>query len=29
MPVVVDALEVYGRVLQERGEPYPGEESAG
>jgi 4-carboxymuconolactone decarboxylase len=29
MPVVVDALEVYGRVLQERGEPYPCEESGG
>jgi 4-carboxymuconolactone decarboxylase len=29
MPVVVDALEVYGRVLQERGEPYPGEEGDG
>jgi 4-carboxymuconolactone decarboxylase len=27
MPVVVDALEVYGRVLEERGEPFPGEES--
>ena len=27
MPVVVDALEVYGRVLTERGEPFPGEES--
>jgi alkylhydroperoxidase/carboxymuconolactone decarboxylase family protein YurZ len=26
MPVVVDALEVYGRVLAERGEPFPGEE---
>jgi alkylhydroperoxidase/carboxymuconolactone decarboxylase family protein YurZ len=26
MPVVVDALEVYGRVLVERGEPFPGEE---
>jgi alkylhydroperoxidase/carboxymuconolactone decarboxylase family protein YurZ len=28
MPVVVDALEVYGRVLTERGEPFPGEEGA-
>ena len=28
MPVVVDALEVYGRVLGERGEPFPGEEGA-
>ena len=27
MPVVVDALEVYGRVLTERGEPFPGEEA--
>jgi 4-carboxymuconolactone decarboxylase len=27
MPVVVDALEVYGRVLGERGEPFPGEEA--
>jgi 4-carboxymuconolactone decarboxylase len=27
MPVVVDALEVYGRVLAERGEPFPGEEA--
>ena len=27
MPVVVDALEVYGKVLAERGEPFPGEES--
>ena len=26
MPVVVDALEVYARVLGERGEPFPGEE---
>ena len=26
MPVVVDALDVYGRVLTERGEPFPGEE---
>jgi alkylhydroperoxidase/carboxymuconolactone decarboxylase family protein YurZ len=28
MPVVVDALEVYGKVLAERGEPFPGEETA-
>ena len=28
MPVVVDALEVYGRVLTERGEPFPGEETS-
>jgi len=28
MPVVVDALEVYARVLAERGEPFPGEEDA-
>jgi 4-carboxymuconolactone decarboxylase len=27
MPVVVDALEVYGKVLAERGEPFPGEEA--
>src|SRR6266545_306658 len=27
MPVVVDALEVYGKVLAERGEPFPGEET--
>jgi 4-carboxymuconolactone decarboxylase len=27
MPVVVDALEVYGKVLTERGEPFPEEES--
>ena len=27
MPVVVDALEVYGKVLTERGEPFPGEEA--
>jgi len=27
MPVVVDALEVYGKVLTERGEPFPGEET--
>lgn len=26
MPVVVDALDVYGEVLRERGEPFPGEE---
>jgi 4-carboxymuconolactone decarboxylase len=26
MPVVVDALEVYGQVLAERGEPFPTEE---
>jgi 4-carboxymuconolactone decarboxylase len=26
MPVVVDALEVYARVLEERGEPFPGDE---
>ena len=26
MPVVVDALEVYGKVLTERGEPFPGED---
>jgi 4-carboxymuconolactone decarboxylase len=26
MPVVVDALDVYGEVLRERGEPLPGEE---
>lgn len=25
MPVVVEALGVYGRVLEERGEPYPAE----
>src|SRR5215475_2395431 len=25
MPVVVDALDVYARVLGERGEPFPGE----
>jgi 4-carboxymuconolactone decarboxylase len=29
MPVVVDALEVYARVLGERHEPFPGEEGAG
>jgi 4-carboxymuconolactone decarboxylase len=28
MPVVVDALETYGRVLAERGEPFPDEETA-
>jgi 4-carboxymuconolactone decarboxylase len=28
MPVVVDALGVYGQVLEERGEPFPGEESS-
>jgi 4-carboxymuconolactone decarboxylase len=27
MPVVVDALEVYAEVLQERGEPFPAEET--
>lgn len=27
MPVVVDALEVYAKVLAERGEPFPAEES--
>ena len=27
MPVVVDALEVYAKVLTERGEPFPGEEA--
>jgi 4-carboxymuconolactone decarboxylase len=26
MPVVVDALEVYARVLTERGEPFPADE---
>ncbi|OLC14647.1 MAG: hypothetical protein AUH29_09895 [Candidatus Rokubacteria bacterium 13_1_40CM_69_27] len=26
MPVVVEALEVYARVLEERGEPFPAEE---
>ncbi|MBI4245804.1 MAG: carboxymuconolactone decarboxylase family protein [Candidatus Rokubacteria bacterium] len=26
MPVVVDALQVYAEVLDERGEPFPGEE---
>ena len=26
MPVVVDALEIYGQVLAERGEPFPAEE---
>ena len=29
MPVVVDALNIYAKVLQERGEPFPGEEPAG
>jgi 4-carboxymuconolactone decarboxylase len=29
MPVVVDALEVYAKVLGERGEPFPDEERAG
>ena len=28
MPVVVDALEVYAKVLAERGEPFPAEEPA-
>src|SRR5881396_4248341 len=28
MPVVVDALEIYGQVLAERGEPFPAEEPA-
>jgi alkylhydroperoxidase/carboxymuconolactone decarboxylase family protein YurZ len=27
MPVVVDALNVYADVLEERGEPFPGEEA--
>lgn len=27
MPVVVEALDVYAQVLQERGEPFPGEEA--
>jgi 4-carboxymuconolactone decarboxylase len=27
MPVVVEALEVYARVLGERGEPFPDEET--
>jgi len=26
MPVVVDALDVYARVLEERGEPFPADE---
>jgi 4-carboxymuconolactone decarboxylase len=26
MPVVVEALDVYGEVLRERGEPFPGDE---
>jgi 4-carboxymuconolactone decarboxylase len=29
MPVVVDALEVYANVLDERGEPFPGEDPPG
>ena len=29
MPVVVDALDVYAKVLEERCEPFPGEEPAG
>jgi 4-carboxymuconolactone decarboxylase len=29
MPVVVDALDVYATVLDERGEPFPGEEPPG
>ena len=29
MPVVVDALEVYGQVLAERGEPFPGKSRRG
>lgn len=28
MPVVVEALDVYARVLGERGEPFPAEETA-
>lgn len=28
MPVVVDALEVYAKVLAERGEPFPAEETS-
>src|SRR5215472_14972722 len=28
MPVVVEALDVYARVLSERGEPFPAEEAA-
>ena len=28
MPVVVDALNIYARVLEERGEPFPEEEAA-
>jgi len=28
MPVVVDALDVYARVLEERGEPFPAEDPA-
>jgi hypothetical protein len=27
MPVVVEALDVYARVLRERGEPFPDEEA--
>jgi alkylhydroperoxidase/carboxymuconolactone decarboxylase family protein YurZ len=27
MPIVVDALEVYAKVLEERGEPFPAEEA--
>ena len=29
MPVVVEALDVYAKVLGERGEPFPAEESSG
>jgi len=29
MPVVVEALDVYAKVLGERGEPFPAEEPAG
>lgn len=28
MPVVVDALSVYAKVLEERGEPFPAEDAA-
>ena len=28
MPVVVDALNIYARVLEERGEPFPEEEAS-
>jgi hypothetical protein len=28
MPVVVEALDVYARVLGERGEPFPAEDHA-